>query len=296
MRDALEMLGLRTLAVLANAPPPAAALACGRALGRFAFALGVRRRVCLQNLERAFPGSEQQVLRQQLGRAAYEHLGMLAVEFLRLPRLRAEERRSAMDLVGAEHLQAAAASGRGAILATAHYGNWELLGAGMVAHGFPLTLVVQRLRNPRAEALVGAVRTAVGERAIERGMGLRRLRSELEANRFVAVLTDQDARRRGAFVPFFGSLASTPKGAVQLAWRLEVPLLPVLGHRLPGGRHCLTVHPPLPLRRDLPEEEVVHQTLLRFNALLEAAIRAAPSQYLWLHRRWKTPAPVAAPA
>jgi len=179
------------------------------------------------------------------------------------------------------------------VVATAHHGNWEVLAAGVAAHGLPVTVVVQQLRNRRVDALVLASRTAMGERCIARGMNLRRLRAELEANRLVAFLCDQDARRRGVFVPFFGVPASTPKGAVQLAWRLGVPLVPVFSQRLADGRHRTTVHPPLEVSQDLPEDEAVYQTLRRFHTLLEAAIRAAPGQYLWLHRRWKTSPPAA---
>ena len=291
MRDAVEMFGLRVLAMLAALLPAGVALAGGRALGRLAFASGVRTRVCLENLERAFPGAERAAERARCARQAYEHLGMLAVEFLRLPRLRPQGRRDLLEIHGIEHLHAALGAGRGAVVATAHYGNWEVLAAGAAAHGLPVTVVVQRLRNRRVDRFVLAVRTAMGERCIDRGMNLRQVRSELAANRLVAFLCDQDARRAGVFVPFFGIPASTPKGAVQMALRLGVPVIPLFSQRLPDGRHRMVVHPPLEVRRDLAEDEAVRQTLWQFHGLLEAAIAAAPGQYLWLHRRWKTAPP-----
>ena len=287
MRDAIELLGIRLLRGLSRTLPAPMALACGRFLGRLAFAVGVRRNVCLENLERALGPVHDAPSRRRLARRTYEHVGMLAMEFLRHPVLSLEARRGQVDFGGIDHMRRATQE-RGAILATAHLGNWEILAAGAVAHELPLTVVVQRLRNRRVDALLWRSREELGLRNIERGMGLRRLQGELEARRLVALLCDQDAKRRGLFVPFFGVPASTPTGAAQLALRLGVPFIPCFGKRLPDGRHAVCVHPPVAVPPGLDEGAAVRFLMERFHALLEAAIRAEPSQYFWLHRRWKT--------
>ncbi len=291
MQHALETLGLRFLIALARRLPARGACACGRGLGRLALRLGIRRRVCMTNLAIAFPGPERAAERRRVARLAYEHLGVVVFEFLGLSRLRPHELRARLEIIGACHLQAALARGKGVILATGHYGNWELLGAGLVAHGFPISVVVQRLRNPAAEEMVHAARIALGERCVDRGMGLRRVHVELQANRALGILCDQDGKKRGVFVPFFGRPASTPKGAAQMARRWAVPFVPIFIHRLADGRHRVVVHPPFDVPAAVPEDEAVRQMMTRFNALLETAILADPGQYLWLHRRWKTPAP-----
>ena len=123
---------------------------------------------------------------------------------------------------------------------------------------------------------------------------MRRLGESLDRNHLVAVMCDQDARRRGVFVPFFGRLASTHKGAAQLAYRYGVPLIPFLGFRQEDGTHVAQVHPPLRAAPGSDESEFVQTTMEQFHVILEAAVRAHPGQYLWQHRRWKTSPPAEA--
>jgi KDO2-lipid IV(A) lauroyltransferase len=155
------------------------------------------------------------------------------------------------------------------------------------------TLVVQRLRNVGLDEELCARRRRFGLHVLERGMALRRVPEHLQHNRMIAMMCDQDARRRGVFVPFFGRPSSTHKGASQLAYRNQVPLIPFLGVRLPDGSHRVTVHAPLQADAGCSEEEFVRQTMQEFHRLLEATIREHPAAYLWQHRRWKTEPPEA---
>ena len=291
MRDALEMVGLHALRSACAVVPYGSGLAIGRGVGRIVFRIGLRRRVCLQNLERAFGAELDARMRRGIATRTYEHLGMILVELAQLPRMPLSDRRQRLEIVGIEHLERAQRAGRGAVVASAHYGNWEFIGAGSVAHGLPVTYVVQRQRNPRADAMLWRTRELLGMRVLDRGMALRRVRAELEANRFVAIMCDQDARRRGIFVPFFGRPASTHKGAAQLALRLGAPFIPLFGRRLPGGRHRMLVLPPIEPPPTASEPDAVRDMMGRFNAVLESVIREEPGQYLWLHRRWKTERP-----
>lgn len=294
MRDGLELAGVRLAMFLAGALPERAALQCGRALGGAAERLGIRRTVALDNVGRAFGASLDDDARRALVRASYRHLGTSLIEFLRLPHAGLAARRAGLVLDGEEHFRNALAAGRGAIVASGHIGNWEWMGACLTARDFPVTFVVQRMRNARVEAQVERLRGAAGIDVVARGMGLRRVHAALAANRLVFFMCDQDARRRGMFVPFFGIPASTPKGAAQLAVRERVPFVPAFGWRGPQGRHHATVHAPLvPPSGD--EDEAVRTLLAGFNRRLEDAIRRAPEQYWWAHRRWKTRPPAQTP-
>lgn len=290
MLKRLEWLGVRLALALAGALSPPAAARLGRALGRLAWRAGLRRATSLANLERALGPDLDAEARWRIGRAAYEHLGTSFMEFLGLARCDAEVLRRRVEIVGLEHAQAVLRAGRGAIVASGHYGNWELGSAGGAAYGLPITLVVAPLRNRAVDDLVQRVRGGAGQEVLGRGMALRRVRQALAANRLVCFMCDQDARRRGVFVPLFGVPASTPKGAAQIAVRLGVPFLPVLNRRLDGGRHRVEFFTPLtPPPGD--EETQVRGLLAAFNAWLEAAVRADPRQYWWAHRRWKTRPP-----
>jgi KDO2-lipid IV(A) lauroyltransferase len=290
VREHLEAGAVRLAFRVAGVLPRRSVAPVGRALGRAAFAAGVRRHVCMANLERAFASTHDLRARRRLAVAAYEHLGVALLETLRLPRLEPEERRALLALDGSAHVQAALAGGKGAIVASGHLGNWEVQGAALAAQGYPVTFVVQRLRNRRVDALIDALRRGIGIDVLPRGMALRRVGAALAANRLVFFMCDQDARRRGVFVPFFGVPASTPKGAAQLAVRFGVPFLPGFGWRLPDGSHRAVFHPPVPPPPG-DEEMQVRFLLAAFNARLEAAVRGAPAQYWWAHRRWKTAPP-----
>ncbi len=288
MSESLETLGVRAVLGLARTLPRGAAPGVGRALGRAAFAAGVRRAVCLENLGRAFGTAAETGVYERLGRHAYEHVGMSALEFLRLPHEDPAALRDRMDVQGEQHIRAALAAGNGAIVASGHFGNWEMMGACAAARGWPVTFVVQRLRNSAVDRIVQGIRTGVGIEVVERGMALRRVHASLAANRLVHFMCDQDARRRGVFVPLFGVPASTPKGAAQLALRMGVPFIPAFGWRLDeDGRHCADFTPPV-VARATEEDAAVLELLTEFNRRLEAAVRRVPEQYWWAHRRWKT--------
>jgi KDO2-lipid IV(A) lauroyltransferase len=101
----------------------------------------------------------------------------------------------------------------------------------------------------------------------------------------VGILLDQNATRaEGVFVPFFGAPASTSKGLALLALRTGAPVVPIFLRREPGGRHCVDVGPALP---PPPDHQIATYTAA-FNRVLEAAIRRAPEQWLWMHDRWRT--------
>jgi KDO2-lipid IV(A) lauroyltransferase len=267
----------------------ARALATGAALGDVAHALGIRRGVAERNLALAFPELD----RSQRGRILRDHyreLGRVCVEYASLPELaRSAPGEVVADVRGGEHLVAARALGRGAVVVTAHVCNFELAGA-WIARTQPLDFVVKPLNNPRMEAWIRARRAELGVGQIETGAGMRAVFAALQANRVVCMLADQDARRHGVFVPFFGRPASTPVGPAAIALRRGAPLIPAFARRLDDLRLRIEFHPPLTVPDPAAPDAALRLTALH-TALLEARIRERPSDWFWLHRRWKTSPP-----
>lgn len=266
--------------------PAATGLAVGRRIGDLLWwLLPRRRRVTLDNLRRSLGGEQPADALRQLGHRSFQHLGMNLVEgcryFLRptpvmLSRVRVE---------GGEHLRTAAAQGRGVLILTAHYGNWELLAAAHELIGLPLSIVVRPLDHPLLQDLATRFRRRSGAELIIKRQAVREVLQALRRRRMVGVLLDQNATRaEGVFVPFFGVPASTSKGLGLLALRTRAPVLPVFLRREPDGRHCLEVGAPVP---PPPDDDVIAFTA-RFNQAIETAIRRAPEQWLWMHARWRT--------
>jgi KDO2-lipid IV(A) lauroyltransferase len=265
------------------------ALALGERLGSAAYALGIRRKVALANLAIAFPERSESE-RHAILKAHYRELGRVVAEYPRLPELaRSPIGERIAEARGLEHAERALALGKGIVFVTGHFGNFELIGA-YFGQSFPLDVVVKPLTNPLVEARITALRRDAGLGIIPIGAGVRRIFEALRANHGVAMLADQDARRHGVFVSFFGRPTSTAEGPARLALRTGAPMIMGFDLRLPDGRHRLELLPPL--ERPSPDDPDPVRTLTQRHAtMLESWVRNHPEMWFWLHRRWKTRPP-----
>lgn len=262
----------------------------GRRLGDLAYwALPGRRTVARQNLARAFGEKRSRRDLYRLCRESFRHLGMTLVEactfFFRPPSVLL----SRVEVQGADHLKSAAAQGRGILLLTAHYGNWELLAAAHALTGYPLSVVVRPLDSPALDRLVTRFRERSGVAVIAKRRAFRAVLEALRRGWMVGILLDQNAsRREGVFVPFFGQPASTSKSLALLALWSGAPVVPVFIHREAGGHHRVTVEPAVPPPATGQREQDILALTATFARILESRIRQQPEQWLWIHRRWKT--------
>ena len=219
---ALEALLARGLFAASRALPWPGVTGAGAALGALVGSLGIRRRVAAANLALAFP-EKSQPERDHILAAHYREVGRIALEYARLPELaNAPDGKVIAEVNGLEHFEAQ--RGRGAIVMTGHFGNFELFGAWATRVN-PIDFVVKPLSNPRVEAMVARLRANAGVGVIPLGGSLKHIFRALREGHWVALLADQDARQLGAFVPFFGRLASTPVGPARIALQTGVPML-----------------------------------------------------------------------
>jgi Kdo2-lipid IVA lauroyltransferase/acyltransferase len=289
VRHSLEAFAIDSLANATRTRSWSSTLALGERLGSAAFTLGIRRQVAERNLAIAFPERTAHEHRAILA-AHYRELGRVVVEYPRLPELvRTPLGDRVAELNGLENVEQARSLGRGIVFVTGHFGNFELMGA-YAGQRFPLDVVVKPLTNPIVEARVAALRREAGVGIIPIGAGVRRIFEALRANHGVAMLADQDARRHGVFVSFFGRPTSTAEGPARLALRTGAPMIVGFDLRQPDGRHVITLLPPLP--RPAPDDPDPVRTLTQSHvAVLESWIRRHPEMWFWLHRRWKTAPP-----
>jgi KDO2-lipid IV(A) lauroyltransferase len=295
LRDAVLYGGLRTFLGVGSRLPRKFTGAIGGLLGRVAFRFSTTNRARIQtHLQIAFPELQPEK-REAIIRDNASHFGLMLAEVAWLWRASPKDVESICRFDGAEHLLAALDGGRGAMMVTAHCGNWELLCARIPVGGIPLTSAVRQLDNPKLDHLITTVRTRFGTEILPRGPSAgRKLARALAKNRVVGLLIDQDIRDvPGVFVPFFGRPAWTPSGAATLALRLGCPVIPTFIHRLPDGSHRTEVHPPLPIPVGGSLEDRVQQLTAASTAAIERQIRAHPDQWVWMHRRWRTQTPPA---
>lgn len=153
----------------------------------------------------------------------------------------------------------------------------------MARSGYPVTFVVTTQTNKLVEQFMDRQRAAAGVEIVKRADAVRGVLSALKRNRLVALLIDQDAHEEGAFVPFFGRPASTPRGPAVFHLRTGSPLIFVRSARLPGERYRLQFS-----RVDTGGITDADVLTAKMTELLETAIRETPEQWFWMHRRWKT--------
>jgi KDO2-lipid IV(A) lauroyltransferase len=272
--------------------PEELALRLGEGMGWVAgVVLGIRRKTVRAHLRQAFP-HESEAWRRRVARASFRHLGREALATFLLGRLSREEILERIEIPGFEALQEAMEAGAGAVLITAHFGNWEVAGAGLAARGLPLDVVAQRQRNPLFDADLTETRTRQGMSVILRGDAPKQVLKSLRRGRAVAIVWDQNVRRGGIFVEFFGKKASTARGPAIFPLRTGSPVFQGVNRRLEGypSRYRLEVVPvDFTPTGDL-EADVFRLTEV-YTRFLEKEIVRTPEQYFWQHRRWKTRPP-----
>ena len=288
LQSRMEYLLARALEAGVSLLPERPAERVGSGLGALvgSRALGIRRRTVEENLRRAFPGASEEWI-EEMVLETYRHLGREAVSMIRLSRLSPEEVRRRTEIPRWGEVESAVGEGRGVLLVTGHYGNWEVAAAAVAARGCPIDAVVKRQRNLLVDARVQAARARLGVGTIEMGEAPRRVPRALAAGRAIGIVADQDARRAGVWVPFFGIPTSTFRGPAVFALRFRAPVIAAVARRLEGGRYRVDLERlALPDTGEL-ERDVLHLTAA-LAAHLERAIRTEPAQYFWFHKRWKT--------
>jgi len=272
--------------------PPGPGHRLGAALGTAMRLLSPRHhQIVLTNLRLAFGAEKTEAELRAIAAACYRHLGKCLMEFIRLPAMTPEQIRCVTHLHGREHLDAALAAGKGAILLTGHLGNWEMVGARLAADGYPLNVIARSQRDEALTQYIVRTREAVGMRVFDRDAAVRPSLSALRRNELVGILLDQNAGDDGLFVDFFGRPASTAAGAAAFALRTGAAVLPTFGFRRPDDTHDIRIDAPVPLIRTGDRAEDLRANTAHFTKIIENAIRACPEQWFWLHKRWKSRPP-----
>jgi KDO2-lipid IV(A) lauroyltransferase len=265
-----------------------AAWALGRGVGRLYYLVDARhRRVVRENLRASSLNLGEDEI-TALSRASFAHFGALAFTTLRLLRTTPEEVRRITRIEGREHLEAAFGEGKGIIGVTGHFGNWELLGLALSLGGWKMSVIGRELDNPLLEARLRTFRGTFGNTVIPKDGAVRSAIKGLKAGHLIAFLLDQDALTTGVFVRFLGRWASTYPTAAVLAVRFDLPILPVASRVDPDGVLTLTAYPPFHAPHTGDPDRDVWTATQRMASWTEDQVRANPSQWFWMHRRFKT--------
>lgn len=249
-----------------------------------------RRERALANVRSCFPEATRREAEWIVERSYQHMLQLFLVDAVAAPKLITEdawpkyvkigELQSVLDLLIRR---------KPMIFITGHCGNWELLALLLAVIGYPLHALARPLDNPYLNRWLLDMREARGTRIITKWGAMPVVRDVLQSGGRVAFIADQNAGDSGLFVPFFGRLASSYKSIALLAIHHNVPI--VAGHAQRIGNHFRyelhvtdVIHPDDWVDQDDP----VFYVTARYNRAIEQMVRAAPGQYLWVHRRWKS--------
>lgn len=255
--------------------------ALGHALGALLYvAVPSRRRAARVNFALCYPELDD-AARTRMLHKHFAALGIGLFEFARAWWGSITSLRRSVRIDGLEHLRAANANGRGVLLISGHFMNLEICGRLLCDH-VPLAGMYRKHRGAVMEwaVLRGRLRYAT---AMFRQQELRPALRHLKQGGVLWYAPDQDMLGKDTvFAPFFDIPAATITATHQLARLSGCAVMPFFHHR-EGDRYVLRIDPPL---ADFPSQDVVADTA-RVNAAIEAMVREAPAQYLWIHRRFK---------
>jgi KDO2-lipid IV(A) lauroyltransferase len=264
-------------------------LSIGAGLGRIAFRLDKgHRAIALSNLAVAFGKDRSEPERQALARQAFEHFGRTIADIIKISGFSREKILRLIRTEGAEHLRMVLSKGRGALVFTAHFGNWEVTTAAIAAIG-PVRVIARPLDNRLLEKELAKLRMKFGAGIISKFKAGKPILQSLKNNEIVGILIDQNVlRSQAVFMDFFGKPAATTPALAAFHVRTGASIVPVFCYPLRNGLYRIKlfepIEPPLSGRQ---EQDVLKITQL-CTKMIEREIRQNPGFWLWVHKRWNT--------
>lgn len=285
----LEYFAFRVLAFLFRLISLRASYKIANALGVWLVrGFGVRREIMLKNLRLAFGDQKTESELSKIGEQSIQNLLKLSFEFIRTPEASASPERY-IEPPDASPLMEAVEKKGGFIAVISHFGNWEWLAIPIQKYGFHVHAVGRPLRNPYLYRYVLKMREAANLTNIEKSGAVRSSLEVLRKRGILAVLIDQHESRGSVWVDFFGRKAATSTLPAMLALKYEYPVLPAFFYRDESGRSKIKYGPLFPLIRTGNFRADLLANTQQYVTRIEEEIRKRPGDWLWAHRRWRSP-------
>lgn len=249
--------------------------------------LPIRRSLTLMQLRAAFPDRSDNEIRE-IAHASYVNLVTTIFELMWTPRLDDETLGRVVHLKNPEVLVQAARRGRGIVLMSGHFGNWEWLSIGVARLlSIHMTVIVHSIHNSRVDDLVEGWRGRFGNRTVPMGVSVREIIHTLRNRGAVAMLADQSGPSGSIYVRFFGRPAATYEGPATFALRMGAPVVMGYSIRREDGDYDVVVEEIPTFDLTGFDEQSVRELTRRHVRALERMVRLHPPLWLWQHKRWK---------
>jgi KDO2-lipid IV(A) lauroyltransferase len=244
-----------------------------------------RKRMAEDNARRCLGISKEEAAR--VVKASAVRFGPMLLEVMRFPVIK-EHIADYVEIDGREYMKEGLALGRGGVIATAHSGNWELMGGALAASGFPIVGVAMKQKDAAMDRFINEYRRMMGMHITYKS-DVREMFRMLQKGWVIGLLMDQDTDRRdGIMLDFFQQRTNCVTGPAAIARFRDVPIFPVYITRHEDGTHKLVIHRPVFVEHTEDKQHDIRQAMQKLNMILETHIRQYPEEWFWLHDRWKS--------
>jgi len=289
--DKTAYLILKALAWFSVTVPRNVSFGVGSALGSILWIFlkveKKRLKITTDNLRILYPHAKQDEL-LKFARRVCRHFGRFCSEYMRAPVLKRSEFEGRIRFEGLNHFTSACKEGKGVILATAHFGHFEIGAFALSVMGYPVFSVIREVDNIYVDKLFDDIRRTTGLGIIKKENASKEIIRHLRKGDVVTIHTDLHAAFNNIFMKFLGKWASTFITPAVLSLRTGAPVLSMLCFRNDAtDSYTIRFYPKVEIKPAGDISADVRQITSQIVGVLENAIHEAPEQWFWLHRRWK---------
>jgi len=254
----------------------------------FFYLIPLRKSVVISNLKKAFPDKTG----KEIKRIAFDNfvsIGITFMEIMAFQKMNSEEILSLVDVNNLDLAKKKVDAGKGTILLTAHFGNWELGALYMgLALNKQIDVLVKKQRNRLVANWMTEIREKFTNKEASLGISIRGLYKTLLGGGVIGIVGDQRGKKKdGIVVNFFNQPTTTFQGFAALGIKNKVPIVVVLSERLSSGKYHIDIEEINYDNLTGTLEEQIKELNQRYMTLLEKKIRKNPEQWLWMHNIWK---------
>jgi len=275
--------------------PPKTLIFMAKIIGTtaFHFLKNYRERV-IGNLSVAFGAEKDLNEIKKLARNVFFHFTLTPLETIYLIAVPFGRFILNIKIRGKEYLDAALALGNGVIALGAHLGSFTLLGTRLAAEGYPFNVIINEGNFPKFMESLITYQRRVGQKFFPPKPATASVKKSLNClhrNEILYLIADEQQRRGGLPVPFFGQIAYTPPGPAIFSFKTGAIILPMFVLREDETKRTLVIGNPIEIERTGDEKKDIERLTAKFTKVIEETIRQYPNQWAWLNRRWKLSRP-----
>jgi KDO2-lipid IV(A) lauroyltransferase len=290
IKYSLLVAAIKVLLVVIRLLPRKVSMKIGAVLGASAFRLlHEEQGKTISNLTIAYGKKKSAAEIAAMAREVWINLGKSGVEFaIKMGQEKPDEFFKDLEVRGNEYLQEAFRKGKGILGLISHMGCWEATAMGLPMLGIPSYAIGKKLGNEKLNTLLFESRGKKGVPTLARGSSYKTILRTLKENNLIGILIDQDTEVRGVFVDFYGRPAHTPIGAAMLAMDSGAPVLPMFYLKKEDDTYVFIIEKEIPLVMTGRRRQDMEENTRRFHEVIEKYIKKYPTQWVWMHNRWKT--------